>query len=226
MAYRSNTEVLREVLTLDGLRVLDVGSGSGPLVRYMTKYGASVVGLECGAAQLAKAYATELEGDEEYVEGFGQDMPFEDTSFDAIVFFNSLHHVPAEFMDAALVEATRVIRPGGIIYIAEPAAEGSYFEMSKVIDDETVVRALADEAILRAAVDLLEHIETIHYETVHHYDSYEDMKEERIRISPERAAAFEQHDATVKAGFEREGVRSDKGYGFDQPMRVNVLKKA
>ncbi len=226
MAHRSNTEVLREVLTLEGLRVLDVGSGAGPLVRYMTKHGASAVGLECGAAQLAKARATTAEGDEEYVEGFGQDMPFEASSFDAVIFFNSLHHVPSEFMDAALEEAVRVVRPGGTVYVAEPVADGPSFEMYAPVDDETEVRALADEAIARIGLSKLNHEKLVHYDTVHHYGSYEELREEGTRIEPSRAAAFEEHEAVMRANFERFGVPSDKGYGFDQPMRVNVLRKS
>ena len=36
--------------------------------------------------------------------------PVPDASFDVVIFFNSLHHVPAESMDAALLEAARVLR--------------------------------------------------------------------------------------------------------------------
>ncbi|MBT3559089.1 MAG: class I SAM-dependent methyltransferase [Rhodospirillales bacterium] len=225
MAYQSNMEVLRDTLTLEGLRVLDVGSGAGPLVRYMTKHGASAVGLECGAAQLAKAHATDAQGDEEYVEAFGQDMPFDDASFDAVIFFNSLHHIPAEFMDAALAEAARVVRPNGTVYIAEPVAEGPSFEMYTPVDDETVVRAQADEAIGRVPPGMLIHDKTILYDTVHHYTDYEEVREEGMRISPDRAAAFEQNDALMRANFEKYGVLDEDGYGFEQPMRVNVLHK-
>ena len=225
MARRSNTEVLQEFLSLEGMRVLDVGSGAGALVRYMTRKGAIVTGLECGAAQLEKARATEPEGGEEYVEGFGQDMPFDDCSYDAVVFFNSLHHIPGEVMGQALNEAKRVVRPGGLIYVAEPVAEGPSFELHAPIDDETEVRALADNAVARAASEGLSHIRRVEYDTAYHYTNYEEVREEGIRIDPSRLAAFVTHDTLMRTTFDRLGVLEDKGYRFDQPMLVNVLQK-
>ena len=121
---RRNIDVVEEHLNLDGARVLDIGSGDGGLARALTTRGAHVTGLECGAAQLEKARSHEAVGGETYVEGFGQDIPFADGSFDISIFFNSLHHVPGDVMAAALDEATRVLRPGGTLYIAEPVAMG------------------------------------------------------------------------------------------------------
>jgi len=110
---RSNESVLSENLELDKLQIVDVGSGAGDLVRYMTTQGAHVTGLECGALQLEKASSYPLAGDEIYIEGVGQEMPFADASFDVVIFFNSLHHVPVEHMKTALDEASRVVRKGG-----------------------------------------------------------------------------------------------------------------
>ncbi len=224
---RTDGSVLREVLTLQGLRVLDIGSGAGGLVRSMTRHGARVTGLECGAAQLEKAYATAREGDEEYVEGVGQDLPFEDASFDAAVFFNSLHHIPVEHMSAALGEAARVVRPGGTVYIAEPIASGSGFELHAPIDDETMVRAQAYGALSNVqASDLIQERE-IAYETMYHYADYEEFRDESVRIDPTRAALFEAMDTELRESFEHLGIHdTEKGWRFDQPMRVNVLRKA
>jgi 16S rRNA A1518/A1519 N6-dimethyltransferase RsmA/KsgA/DIM1 with predicted DNA glycosylase/AP lyase activity len=42
------------------------------------------------------------------------DMSFRDSSFDGVVCFSMLHHVPsAALQDQLLAEATRVLRPGG-----------------------------------------------------------------------------------------------------------------
>jgi len=147
---RSNESVLSENLELDKLQIVDVGSGAGDLVRYMTTQGAHVTGLECGALQLEKASSYPLAGDEIYIEGVGQEMPFADASFDVVIFFNSLHHVPVEHMKTALDEASRVVRKGGTVYVAEPIAAGSGFELHAPIDDETSVRDAAYDAIRSA----------------------------------------------------------------------------
>ena len=226
MEIRTNGSVMREVLNLAGSRVLDIGSGDGSLVRYLTRHGARATGLECGAAQLEKARSYAIEGDEDYVEGVGQDMPFDDASFDTAIFSNSLHHIPEEYMLPALGEAARVIKPDGIVYVAEPIASGSGFEVHAPIDDETEVRAKAYAAIGRAAEAGLREEREISFDTVYHYADFDEMKDETIRIDPARRALIAAMEDDLRALFERLGVADEKGMRFDQPMRVNVLRKA
>lgn len=223
--FKTNGSVLREVFALDGLHVLDVGSGDGSLVRYLTRHGSHATGLECGAAQLEKARSYPLEGNEVYVEGVGQDLPFEDATFDAAIFSNSLHHIPAEHMMAALGEAARVIKPDGTVYVAEPVAAGSGFEVHAPIDDETDVRATAYGAIQRAANIGLREEREILFDTSYHYTDFDEMKDETIRIDPTRREIIAAMEGDLRATFDRLGVPDEKGVRFDQPMRVNVLRK-
>ncbi len=225
MELRSSGSVLREMIVLDGADVLDVGSGDGSLVRYMTKHGARVTGLECGPAQLEKAHSFDREGEETYVEGVGQDMPFDNASFDAVVFNFSLHHIPEDSMLPALKEAARVAKPGATIYINEPIAEGSGFEVHQPIDDETEVRDKALSAIKAAKEVGLRQERELTFLTQYHYTDFEEMKDEMIRIDPTRKAHFESIEDDLRAGFERLGVREEKGMRFDQPVRVNILRK-
>ena len=85
VARRDNSEVVAEHLEPAGKRILDVGCGDGGRARTMTRQGATVIGLECSPEQLEKARAWEPAGDEVYVEGVGEDLPFEDDSMDAVV---------------------------------------------------------------------------------------------------------------------------------------------
>lgn len=225
MSERSNTEVLNEILTLDGAQVLDVGSGDGSLVRYMTRQGAHVTGLECNLAQIDKACTFDPAGNESYVEGVGQELPFEVGEFDTVVFFNSLHHVPVEHQDAALAQAARVLTAGGMLYIAEPVAEGPNFEAHKPVDDETEVRAAAYAAIGRAARHGLEDMREIHYVTASVHADFEAFREQTVRIDPRREAAFDANETLLRELFERYGVKCDNDYHFVQPMRVNVFRK-
>ena len=223
---RSNESVLCEVLELKGLHIIDIGSGAGELVRFMTRQGAHVKGLECGALQLEKARSYPSEGDEVYVEGFGQELPFDDGAYDAVIFFNSLHHVPTEYMAAALGEAMRVVKPDGTVYVAEPIAAGSGFEIHAPIDDETSVRAAAYEALRCATTQGLTEVREIFYDTVYHYENFTAFKEELIRIDPSRRGPFESIEADMRRTFDRLGVPGKLGIRFDQPMRVNVFEKA
>jgi len=222
---RSNESVLNEVLDLKGLQMVDIGSGAGEMVRYMTRQGASVTGLECGELQLQKARSFPPEGDEVYLEGVGQELPFDDGAFDAVTFFNSLHHVPLEYMAGALAEAMRVVKPAGTVYVGEPIASGRGFELHAPIDDETSVRSCAYEAIQNAASHGLTQVQEVFYDTVYHYENFAAFKDEMIRIDPTRRAPFEASEDDLRAAFERLGIPDEQGIRFDQPMRVNVLEK-
>jgi len=222
---RSNESVLNEVLGLKGLQIADIGSGAGEMVRYMTSQGARVTGLECGDLQLEKARSFPAAGDEVYLEGVGQEMPFDDDSFDVVTFFNSLHHVPPEHMAGALAEAVRVVKPGGTVYVGEPIASGKGFELNAPIDDETSVRSSAYEAIQNAASHGLKQVQEIFYDTVYHYENFAAFKDRMIRIDPARRAPFEAIEDNLRSAFDRLGIADEAGIRFDQPMRVNVMQK-
>jgi len=223
---RSNESVLSENLSLDKLEIVDVGSGAGDLVRYMTTQGAQVTGLECGALQLEKARSYPLAGDEIYIEGVGQEMPFADASFDVVIFFNSLHHVPGEHMERALDEASRVVKQAGTVYVAEPIASGSGFELHAPIDDETSVRDAAYDTIRNATARGFTQVREIFYQTVYHYRDFAAFKEDMIRIEPRRRDLFAAIETDLNEIFDRLGVAEASGMRFEQPMRVNLLKKA
>ena len=148
----SHTEaaaLVDELLEVRGRDVLDVGCGEGWLVRHMRETGAaSVVGVDPLGVALERARAQDSAG--RYLEARAEALPFDDGSFDIAVLFNSLHHVAAERLDEALVEATRVLRADGVLYVQEPLAEGSFFELMRPVDDETEVRAAAQAALVRA----------------------------------------------------------------------------
>src|SRR5262245_29132691 len=122
-------EVLDEVPPDGSPLIVDVGCGDGSLVRHLARRGAHAVGVEVGAEPLARARAHDTVADERYEQAGAQALPLDDGVADAVVFSNSLHHVPGELLDTALAEAARVLRPGGLVYVQEPVAEGAYFEL-------------------------------------------------------------------------------------------------
>ncbi|MCZ6607035.1 MAG: class I SAM-dependent methyltransferase [Alphaproteobacteria bacterium] len=226
VARRDNSDVVAEHLEPASKRILDVGCGDGGLARTMTRQGATVIGLECSPEQLEKARAWEPAGDEAYVGGVGEDLPFGDASMDAVVFFNSLHHVAVAAQAAALAEAARVVRPGGVIYVAEPVAEGPHFRLTMPVDDETRVRAAAYAVIRDAgALGLGQEKEFTYTHAVVH-PSFEAFHERMVTINPARRGTFAAKEAMMRANFERLGKKGEDGWAFDQPMRVTILRKA
>ncbi|RAU20146.1 class I SAM-dependent methyltransferase [Paramagnetospirillum kuznetsovii] len=226
MDKRRNTDVIVETLKLEGKRVIDVGSGDGALPRLLARFGAHATGIECSPRQLAKARAAAKVGDEEIVEGVGQNLPFDDESVDLVIFFNSLHHIPIAHQAKAMAEAARVLRPDGEVYVSEPLPFGPFFEAVRPIDDETWVRGAALAAVKGAWVHGLE--ESAEFTYVHPMvmKDYETFRDKIVSANDERETKFAVLDAEMRERFAKLAQPSpDGGFAFEQPMRVNLLRK-
>lgn len=225
-AYRRNSDVIKELLDIPGKHILDVGSGDGGLTRLLTKMGGHVTGIECNARQLDKAASFKRVGEELYKDGKGEALPVPDNSIDIVVYLNSLHHVPVDDQYTALQEASRVLKTSGLLYICEPIAKGAHFEMVQPFDDETYVRAKALKAMKQSLGILFEQILEENYAYQVKDASFEDFTEEMTRIDPSRVALFAEKKEALKESFYAYGEKLPDGrYGFEQPMRVNLLRK-
>ncbi len=221
---RTHVDVMVEHLALAGKQVLDVGCGDGHLTRTMARRGAQVIGIEPGERMLAKARAAEPVGTETYLEGAAEALPVGDASADIVVFFNSLHHVPTAGMEQALVESRRALQDAGKLYIAEPLAQGSQFELHRPVIDETQVRAEAYRVIqASAACGFRQEHESIYGADVCMID-FEAFRERSVSISPDRDAVFAAQDQELRRRFEAYGERRPDGWHFVQYIRVNVLR--
>jgi len=223
---RSPRDVLDETLPAGDPVVVDVGCGDGALVRHLARRGARAIGVEIGAEPLARARAHPPVAGERYEHGGAQALPLEDRSADVVVFANSLHHVPTALLDAALAEAARVLRPGGVLYVQEPVAEGPYFELVRAVDDETEVRAAARAAIGRADRHGLAHEQTIEFDAQVVHPDFASFRDRVVLADAERTAAFEEIGDALSERFEASAERDeDGGYRFRHPMRVDVLRR-
>jgi SAM-dependent methyltransferase len=99
-----------------GKRVLDLGCRSGALTRHFLE-GNDVVGLDVDAVALSKAEALGIQPVRADVE---EPLPFDDSSFDAVVAGELLEHL--RFPDALVAEIARVLRPGGVLVGSVPNA--------------------------------------------------------------------------------------------------------
>ena len=90
----------------DATTVLDLGCGDGTFVRFLSRPGRVVAGLDADVAVLP--------ADGRHVAGSLLNLPFADESLDGVSVVMALHHVP---ISPALNEARRVLRPGGVLVI-------------------------------------------------------------------------------------------------------------
>jgi len=224
MQTRKATDLIRELMPLKGCRVLDIGCGDGALTRFMAREGAVATGIDVSDTRLSDARAKEAVPGADYREGRGEALPFADGSVDGVVYHNALHHVPVEAQAAALVEAARVLKPGGRLLVFEPLAEGPYFELVRQIEDETEVRRAAYEALRRATG--LKHEREEFYDAPVRHENFAAYEARSVGIHPGRKDKFARLRAQMTQDFERLGRKGPDGAThFSQPTRANLLVK-
>jgi hypothetical protein len=119
-----------------------------------------------------------------------------------------------------------VLRPGGTVYVAEPVAEGDYFELVSIVDDETDVRAAAQRALEDAGRAGLERVATVEYAVQGILSGVEAMRRRIVEVDPSRAEIFDVHSDELAAAFARLGTPTEGGRAFTQPMRADLLAPA
>jgi cyclopropane fatty-acyl-phospholipid synthase-like methyltransferase len=114
-----------------GDRVLDLGCGTGvPIARTLGDAGLRVIGIDMSAGQLALARA-QVPG-AALIRGDMTTCAFAPASFDAVVSFYAIFHLPREQHEALFTRIATWLRPGGYLLASlatndEPAYTEDFF---------------------------------------------------------------------------------------------------
>jgi SAM-dependent methyltransferase len=100
-----------------GLSVLDVGCGTGETDRYLAPAIGSLHGADPSRRSIERA--REANPGIDYRLYDGETLPFDENEFDVSFSINVLHHVEPGDRAAVVAELGRVVRPGGLVAIAE-----------------------------------------------------------------------------------------------------------
>jgi SAM-dependent methyltransferase len=219
----TDLEMLGRHAELDGADVLDVGCGNGALARELAAHGAQVTALEISESQLAAARAAD-DGSVRLLVGRAEALPVPDASVDVVVFRASLHHVDPDQMSAALTEAARVLRPGGIVYAAEPLAEGNFYALVAIIDNEDEVRAAAQRALAEAGAAGLTLVASEDYELEALVGDLDMLRRRMVAVDPARADVFDARRPELEQRYARLGEPAEHGRRFTERMRTVVLR--
>ncbi len=127
-AQRLTELMIEKVAARPGQRVLDLGCGIGtPAIQLAEVSGAEVVGISINQPQIDEANRR-ADGRATFQLADAIALPFDDGSFDAAWAFESLLHMDRS---KALAELARVVKPGGLVVIADIIQRGPLSEESR-----------------------------------------------------------------------------------------------
>ena len=220
----NDLQALQALVPLAGLSLIEAGCATGDMARAIAAAGATVLAVEPDPEQAPKNRAAPPCPGVTFAEAGAEKLPAEDGSLDGVLFFRSLHHVPRELMADAMIEAARVLKPGGVLYVAEPGMGGSHFPFMRPFNDETEVRTLAQAALDIVAAPLFieasKHIYMMHPR----HESFATMVNHFSGMSFNPISRAEIEVDEIRASFDA-AKTTDGDYVFDQPMLVNLYRK-
>jgi len=120
--------LLRERLAASGLRILDIGCGTGAVAVDFGRYGwlcASDRSVDALAFARSRGATTVTASDAAI-------LPFRSESFDLVLAFDIIEHVDDD--DAMVAELARVLRPGGAVAIHVPAWPSLWSRHDEVLE--------------------------------------------------------------------------------------------
>lgn len=208
-------------------RVLELGCGKAEKTRAIAKDDkvAYLLALETDAIQHAINLTYTGLPKVQFALGAAEAIPAANASFDIVLMFKSLHHVPLEKLDQALSEIHRVLKPGGLAYISEPIFAGEYNEILRLFHDESIVRQAAFAAVERAvAAGLFDLVEQKFFLSPLHYRDFAQFEENVLNVTHTQHRLTDALRTEIRDKFNAH-MTAD-GARFLAPIRVDLLRKA
>lgn len=100
-----------------GSKVLDIGSGTGHLTKWIAGFGMDVTGIEPSAEMIG--FARKNFPEIEFKEGISSDLPYADGSFDLVVSFEVFRYLDEAENIKTYAEVKRVLKPGGQFFFTQ-----------------------------------------------------------------------------------------------------------
>jgi len=219
-------EVIAAELSLENAAVLELGCGKAEKTRKIATFGkvASIVAMEVDEIQHGKNLQVTDLPNVTFCRGAAEAIPAADASFDIVMLFKSLHHVPTDKMDAAFSEIRRVLKPGGLAWISEPVYAGSFNDVIRLFHDEKEVREAAFAATQRAvATGRFQLVRQRFFAVASHFSDFDQFEKQVIRVTHMNHRLAPELNEAVRMKFEAHMTSS--GAHFRNPLRVDILRR-
>lgn len=143
----SQREAIKQAIA-NQAAVLDVGCGDGAKTHFISQYVKHSVGVDPDKKLIEFAKCKYPANNIEFHVGCAENLTVAKALFSAVLFNESLHHVPADRQTLALRESFRVLQAHGTLLIIEPIyASGSFAQIMELFSDEKVQKEQAIDAI-------------------------------------------------------------------------------
>ena len=220
-------DIYNTLLQLDNQRILELGCGKAEITRAIATDGMArhITALEVDEIQHRYHQRINDLPNVTFIKAGAEQIPCPDSSFNIVLMFKSLHHVPIERMERALQEIHRVLQPGGVAYISEPVFAGDFNDLLKIFHDEEAVRIAAFNAV-KQSVDsgLFSLQQQCFFNAPMHFDDFADFEQKILNVTHTDHHLPNDLFASVKQQFESH--MSSNGAHFQMPVRIDLLHKA
>ncbi len=220
----NHTDILTELLSFEGMTVIDVGCGNGDFVRWLAGRGAEATGVDT-VEMISRAMKNKPSGNERYLAGSAEDLPFENARADIIMYMASFHHVPADRMPEAIDRCRRNLKTGGKAVFIEPVGrKGSYYEVVRLVEEEKAMHAAARKAIYGAVESGFRSEAEETYYIERSFSDYENLVAFFVDDSARRKEAISAARAVTERLAAEAGVDFDD-FRFKSICRLNILER-
>ena len=103
-----------------GKRVLDLGCGEGYGTWIISRSASEAVGMDAGDETISKAESRYVAENLSYVAGHSGSLPFAEKSFDMVVCFELIEHIPEAAQVDCLAQIKKVLKQDGVLLISTP----------------------------------------------------------------------------------------------------------
>lgn len=216
---RPHLEIAQALLPLKESEILSMTAGAGDIAPAIA-----------AGVKTATVTVLETEGSADdppplsnltFKSGDADRIPSEDESFDIVIANGLLSRAPDERRVAVLREIRRVLRPGGLAYIAEPAPGGAFNEITRVFKDEKQARLAAFELVKGTVVSgAMALVSQTFFQMPLTLADFAAVERGYVPAGV-RVTTAQRAEAQKK--FERH--MGPKGAAFQVPMRVDLLRK-
>jgi ubiquinone/menaquinone biosynthesis C-methylase UbiE len=153
-ADQARRGLLDQAQIQSGHRVLEIGCGTGSLIIQLKSLypETEVIGLDPDPKALARARrkAVRAAVSIQLDQGFGDELPYPDASFDRVLSSLMFHHVPADEKGKTVGEVRRVLKPGGEFHMLdfEGQDNGAHSILSRLVHSSERLKDNSENRVL------------------------------------------------------------------------------